>query len=218
MNPYISVKPTHAQFKKLKKGEVVQLKHHQLLPGGQDMALDVYVHPDVHKKVKKAIKDKKGIRIQLTPTEMQMNGQGFMDFWDKVKNVGKMIKDNIVDSSLYQQSVKPLVRQAVDAGIARYAPLAGPAAPFLIQGVNELGKQTGAYGLKKVSRKKKYKLQSGFQTMMGPDHPAMNPTMPYLPAIGGAMCASCKHSLPVSKPASGAGRPRKVKGGSFRMP
>jgi hypothetical protein len=99
-------------------------------------------------KVRRAQRTGKGCRIQLSPMEMESSGEGLKEFWEGLKNAGKWVKEKIIDTPFYQQNVKPLVRQAVDAGVALAAPRLGPASDIAKKGVYAIGEKTGAYGLR----------------------------------------------------------------------
>ncbi len=137
-----------SQAYKLQQGIAVQLKHHQI--GVPDMH-HVMVHPQKAKKMHSAHKRMKGVRIQLSEPEIAetIGGGGFGDFLNKLKNAGQWLKKNIVDSSIYQSTVKPIARQFVDTGLQLATPHLGVAAPLARQAVDEIGRRTNAFGLKK---------------------------------------------------------------------
>lgn len=132
-------------FHKLRKGKHAQLSHHQLT--GETHHL--MVHPTTAKRIHKAIRNKKGVRVKMSEHELMetAHGGGFGDFLNKLKDAGKWIKSNIIDSSFYQNNIKPIARNLVDTGLAAVAPRLGAAAPVANAAVNAIGSSTGAFGL-----------------------------------------------------------------------
>lgn len=116
------------QFHKLRKGFSIQLSHHQLDPSKQHKHR-ITVHHETHKKIARAIRHRKGVRLSLSPTEFEMSGEGIGDWFRKIRDglstAGSWVKKNIIDSDLYQRSVKPIVHDLVDQGINTAAALAG---------------------------------------------------------------------------------------------
>lgn len=141
------------QVKKLVKGQGIRVAHKHLGSGEHF----VHLHPHKAKKVHKAIKNQKGAVISLSPVELEhtMEGGGFGDFINKLKNAGKFLKEKIIDTNFYQQNVKPLVRGAVDEGLKLAKPYLGQTANLAEQGVNALGSTTNAFGLPKKKAAKK---------------------------------------------------------------
>lgn len=144
----VHVQLTPAQMTKLHSGQNVQLKHAQLL---MEDAHHLMVHPHTAQKIHRAHRARKGVRIRLEPHEIEetIGGGGFGDFINKLKNAGQWLKRNIIDSGAYQSAIKPLARQAVDAGLALATPRLGVAAPLARQAVDEIGRRTNAFGLPK---------------------------------------------------------------------
>jgi len=148
---------TEAQARKLMNKHPIQLKHSQLKPEHMHYLM---VHPETHKRAMKALASGKGIRVALTPEELEMSGSGFFDLLKKagqaVVKGARFVKDKIIDSNLYQTSIKPEVRKLVDSGEAAIsgvlpAPLAGVSKTL----IDALGSRTGAYGLIEVPSKKR---------------------------------------------------------------
>lgn len=135
---------TMPQAKKLMKGGIIQVKPDALADNMHWLVLE----KKMANKVRRAKKAGKGCRIHLSPVEMDACGEGFAEFWQGLKNAGNWVKKNIIDSSAYQSVVKPIVKSAVDTGFAVVSPKLGVAAPAAKLAIDELGKQTGAYGLK----------------------------------------------------------------------
>jgi hypothetical protein len=134
-------------FDKLRKGKHAQLSHHQLTGATHHLM----VHPTTAKRINKAIRQKKGIRVKMSEHELSetAHGGGFGDFINKLKDAGSWLKKNIIDSSFYQSNIKPIARNLVDSGLAAVAPRLGAAAPVANSAVNAIGQATGAFGLGK---------------------------------------------------------------------
>lgn len=194
----VTLKLTKAQVAKLVQGKSIQLTAAQLKGNNHFLML----HPSTVQKVGGAMKKNKGIRITMTPHELEMSGEGIKEFLEKIKQGAKFIKDKVIDSEFYQKNVKPLAREAVNQGVdllSKRIPMSAAAQNAIRGSVDKLGQVTNAYGVKR-GRPRKLKIDDSSSSFLGPEHPAMNPTMPTLPAIGGACCEKCGH-----------------KGGSFRL-
>jgi hypothetical protein len=136
-----------AQFKKLTVRKQTQFKHHELDDGPHFLLL----HPHKAKKVHHAKRHKKGVRLHLSDEELHhtIEGGGFGDFINKLKNAGQWLKSNIIDSSFYQSAIKPIARQLVNQGLSAAAPRLGAAAPIAQQAVDAIGSKTNAFGMRK---------------------------------------------------------------------
>lgn len=133
-----------AQVRKLINGHPIQIDKEKL-NGSQHYLM---VHPSTHKRATTARMKGKGIRVALTPEELQMSGQGFMDILRKIGKAATFVKDKIIDSSFYQQNIRPEVKALVNAGTTALANvLPGPVANIATKGINAIGEQTGAFGL-----------------------------------------------------------------------
>lgn len=143
------------QFKKLIKGRPVQLKSHQLHPNHKH---HVMVHPLMSAKMHKAKIAGKGVRLQMTPHEIEMTGEGWGDLWNSIKsgvssawnwgreNIPKAVswvKDNVVDTPFYQEKIRPKIREKLE-GFAESKPYSG----YTIPAIEYLGDETGAWGMK----------------------------------------------------------------------
>lgn len=147
---------TEPQARKLMNKHPIQLKHNQLQPEHRHYLM---LHPETHKRAMKAMASGKGLRLALTPDELEQSGAGFWDLLKKAanvaSNVGRFVKDKIIDSNLYQTSIKPEVRKLVDSGEAALqtvlpAPVAGVSKTL----IDALGSKTGAYGLIEIPAKR----------------------------------------------------------------
>jgi hypothetical protein len=85
---------THPQYKKLKKGHHTQIPHHHLNAGKHF----VMIHPHKAKKMHKAHREQKGVRLHLSPEEFEHTAHagGFMDFFKGLLNMGKTIAKPIL--------------------------------------------------------------------------------------------------------------------------
>ena len=205
---------TESQFKKMRAGHPIQLAHHQI--GGGMYRHHLMLHPETAKKVAGAIRKQKGCRIHVSPHEFEASGEGIMDFFNKVKDAANWVKNKVIDTDFYQKNLRPIAKNLVNQGIDNFVPAAArnvahQAADFAGEKTGAFGLHTA----KRRGRKPKggkitsadhaairhyafspvlendyhpaYRLDSNYQPMMGAQHPAMWPTMPQLPDIGGAV-------------------------------
>jgi hypothetical protein len=98
----------------------------------------------------------KGVRIGPL-TDEELAGSGFFDLLKKIGRAavtaGKFVKDNIIDSNLYQTSIKPEVRKLVDSGEAAISGvLPSSVANVSKTLIDALGARTGAYGLIEIPK------------------------------------------------------------------
>lgn len=141
---------TESNVKRMLKGLPVQFKKEQLHGSKHHLML----HPLNHKQLTKAKTLNRGARIALTPEEIAASGEGFGDWLKKIASGARWVKQNVIDSPLYQRLIKPIVREGVTALSAPVTAMAGPAGPLVQQGIEKLGQVTGAYGLPKPRAKK----------------------------------------------------------------
>lgn len=145
---------TDAQIRKAIAGKPVRLAANQIGKG----AKVVLLHPVQHRAVSKAGMSGRGCTIELSPAEIlstvesDMEGTGFFgDLWKGLKSGYNWVKKNIVDTPLYQNTIKPLVKQGVSTltGMvpAQYRPVADAI-------TGEIGKQTGAFGVPPITRRR----------------------------------------------------------------
>ncbi len=148
----VPVSLSKAQFDKLRRGHQVQLSHQQI--AGSGLKNGIAVHPETAKKIHAARMKQKGCRISMTPHEMECSGEGLKEFWEKLKNIGKQVKEKVIDTPFYQQNVRPAARQLIDQGLQMAATKMGPQGAMMAKkAVDALGQQTGAFGLQKRGRK-----------------------------------------------------------------
>jgi hypothetical protein len=151
---------TEAQIKKAVAGKPIRFAAHQLNAGPKVVML----HPANHSNYAKAAMKGKGLTITISPAEVlstvesDMEGTGFFgDVWKGLKSGYNWVKKNVIDTPIYQQTIKPLVRKAVDAGAAALTGMAPEAAPFIQMAKSQIGEKTGAFGAIPVMRKSRMK-------------------------------------------------------------
>lgn len=141
---------TVKQLEQALGGKSIRLSANQLGKGPTMISL----HPANRSIVEKAALKGRGAVITLSPGELMAThedcgGQGlFGDIWKGLKSGYKWTKKNIIDTPIYQQTVKPLVRKAVDMGATALSGFAPEATPFINAAKEELGKKTGAFGVR----------------------------------------------------------------------
>lgn len=156
------------QFKKLIKGRPVQLKAHQLHPAHKH---HVMVHPETAKRLHRARVTGKGVRLEMTPHEIEMTGEGWGDLWNSIKkgvssawnwgreNIPKAVnwaKENIIDSDFYQKEIRPKLREKLEDFAEQK-----PYADYTTKAIEWTGDKTGAWGLKKPRAKPRAKRITG---------------------------------------------------------
>lgn len=158
----IKINITREQLQKAIKGKPVSFKKEQIGSGTSYLSL----HPANVKIVEKSVMKGTGCVLHLAPGELlatheDMNGEGiFGDIWKGLKSGYKWVKNNIVDTPLYQQTIKPLVRKAVDLGANALSGFAPELSPAIQMAKNEIGNRTGAFGIRKTKTQKKAMLQA----------------------------------------------------------
>jgi hypothetical protein len=130
-----------AQARRAARGHPVQISYANLSKKTQSFRVNALNH----KKIKQALRAKKGVRLTLSQTEI--DGSGILDW---LKNAGRWINDNIIQSKPYQDIVKPLVRKVIDTGIDNFVP--EPARDTIRKGANFVGEKTNAFGLPHQSK------------------------------------------------------------------
>ncbi len=95
-----------AQIAKAKRGNQIQVMHSDIGHGHL-----IHVHPETHKKLVSAYKNKKGTRIHLTPNEL--HGAGL---WDTIKNIaGKVASPLLSGLAGAAKEVFPDYSKTIDA-------------------------------------------------------------------------------------------------------
>ena len=159
----IKINITRDQLKKALNGKPVSFKKDQLGVGNNYLSL----HPANVKIVEKAVMKGSGCVIHMAPGELMataedMKGEGiFGDIWNGLKSGYNFVKKNIIDTDIYQKVVKPLVKTAVDTGATALSAMAPGLAPAINIAKDTIGKETGAFGMKrKTKTQKKAMLQA----------------------------------------------------------
>jgi hypothetical protein len=155
----IKINITKEQLKKALNGKPVQFKASQLGVGDSYLSL----HPANVQKVEKSVMAGRGCCLNLSEGELlstaeDMGGEGlFGDIWKGLKSGYKWTKKNVIDTPLYQEIVKPLVRGAVDIGETALT-TALPSSKSFVRGIKDkISKETGAFGVKGVRKTKAQK-------------------------------------------------------------
>ena len=164
MYKQIKINITGPQLQKAIKGKPVRFTKDQIGSGSSYLSL----HPANVKIVEKAAMKGSGCTMCLAPGELMataedMGGEGiFSDIWKGLKSGYKFLKKNIIDTDVYQKGIKPLVRQAVNTGATVLKTAAPSLAPAIDLGVDQIGKQTGAFGVRKgMTKSKKIEILRG---------------------------------------------------------
>lgn len=106
--------------------------------------LPLKLGPQNYMKVVQAKSKGKGCVLCMTPQEREMNGEGLKEIWEKVKQGASWVKDKIVDTPFYQQSIKPIVRKALEQGISMVPNKT--AQDVLTKGLEATSQKWGAWG------------------------------------------------------------------------
>lgn len=159
------------QHKNLSNGKAVNLKIDHLT-GKKGVPLDIKLHPSVEREIKKRIKSGKGIRLQLSDSEIE--GSGIKEFFQKGFDwYKKNVKDDL--GPLIRKGLKKGIEKLGDFGEATLAPIIGTEGVEKLEalakrGVDKLGDKTGAYGLVRLSP-----LDSYYSDFLAVNSPAMHP-------------------------------------------
>ena len=153
----VRINITKKQLNQALNGRPIRLLSSQI--GNGDIALSL--HPANIRIIEKAILKGKGCNLHLSEGELlstaeDMSGEGlFGDIFKGLKSGYSWVKKNIIDSDIYQKGLKPIVRGAVDQGVSALSGQFPQLGIPLQMAKEEISKKTGAFGVKKVSRKKR---------------------------------------------------------------
>jgi hypothetical protein len=140
-----TLKPS--QVKKFKNIKTIQLSADQIAMGKQHPH-KLVLHHENAKKVKKAAKNNRGIRLQLSQPEIE--GSGFLDdAWDTIKNIGSVALGPV--SQVYK-AVAPIARAALPYAkplISEYTGIPQEA----IQAAADVSKQVLGAGKRRKAKK-----------------------------------------------------------------
>ena len=145
---------SEGQLRKLERGLPVQFRYNQIM----DQTISnrhIKVHPETHKRIVNAHRNKKGIRVKLTMPEIEASGEGLRSMWEWLKRQAPKalsVAKKVVGSDFYQKNVRPELHKLV-TGLESTLPV-NPVTNIARAGIEELGEKSGAYGLKKPRSKK----------------------------------------------------------------
>lgn len=158
----IHVSLSKSQASKLKRNQPVQIK-----AAGMQGPVKLVVHPETAKRYHKAMIKGSGMRIQLTPAELQASG-----FFDTLKNIGQQalsftkskalpfLKENVLPQ--VKTAIAPIVRQQAEAAadkavkaISSKSELLGSLAEQQKQAAVNAALSKAGFGVKKKGRKPK---------------------------------------------------------------
>lgn len=159
----VRVNITEAQLNKAIAGKPVMFKKEQFGNGDSYLSL----HPANVKLIEKSVMKGKGCCIHISPGELMstaedMQGKGFFgNIWKGLKSGYNWVKKNIINSDVYQQAIKPLVRQGVNAAVAAANTAYPGSAAALAPIANKIGEKTGAFGVKRLTKAQKKEFLRG---------------------------------------------------------
>lgn len=182
---------TPNQIRKVKRGHMLQLSYDQINPNASHEH-SLVLHPENAKKIMKAIKSKKGVRLGLTQPELEGSG-----FWDFVKSLGNMIA---TPAKALAPILKPIAKELGAPIVSKYT---GIPTDVVKQGV-DITAQLAGVGVR-GGKRKKAKMPSKQYSLLEQE---TGPTPVKLQPAGGRM------------PRGGSFRPsggRMDRGGSFRV-
>ena len=149
----LKVAVSDTQAKKLMSGGAIQLAPHQVNVGPSSIKMDA----KKVKKIMRAAQKGKGIRMAMSPQELQMNGDGL---WDLLKSGAKWLRDNNLIRPLLKAGVKTVlpIAAGVFGGPAGAAAATSVTQKYGDEAVDKVGDLVG-FGLKggAVKRQKKGK-------------------------------------------------------------
>lgn len=153
----VRINITKKQLNQALNGKPIRLLSSQI--GNGDIALSL--HPANIRIIEKAVLKGKGCNLHLSEGELlssaeDMNGEGlFGDIFKGLKSGYSWVKKNIIDSDIYQKALKPIVRRAVDTGLNVVKGSAPELGTAIDMARDQIGSKTGAFGVKRVCRKKR---------------------------------------------------------------
>ena len=155
----IKINITKKQLDQALKGKPVRFSANQIGSGDSYLSL----HPANVKVVEKSAMKGSGCCLNLTEGELlataeDSQGRGiFGDILKGLKSGYKWAKKNIIDTPLYQQALKPLVRGAVETAKSAAKAYAPKLAPAIDMATEKIGSETGAFGVKRRTKSDKYR-------------------------------------------------------------
>jgi len=158
----IKIDITEKQLDKALDGKSFKIAPSQIGSGTSYLSL----HPANVRLVEQACMKGKGCILNMSEGELlssaeDCQGAGFFSkIWKKLRSSYKWAKKNVIDTPEYQKMIKPLVRGVVDQVAATAAAALPGSASVINAGVNELSKQTGAFGAVKGKKRTNIERQS----------------------------------------------------------
>lgn len=159
----VKVNITEQQLNKAIAGKPVKFSHSQFGNGNSYLSL----HPANVKQVEKSVMKGCGCVITISPGELlataeDMQGKGFFsNIWKGLKSGYNWVKKNVIDSDIYQHALKPLVKQGINAAV-QGANAFVPGASVALQPIADtIGKETGAFGMKRMTKAQKKQVLAG---------------------------------------------------------
>jgi hypothetical protein len=136
----VSLNLTQPQARKLMSGKPVQLS----ASGIKGNKHSLYVNPLLAKKIRKAQRLNKGVRVSLTEEERSQSASGLKEIFEGIKKGAEFLKKNVIDSEFYQKNIRPLAKELVQSGI-NLLPVGKDLAR---KGADWASQKTGAFGLR----------------------------------------------------------------------
>lgn len=172
----ISISLTPKQLKKLAIGHAVQLSSNSI-KGGEHK---IDVHPLTYKKIMRARKSGKGIRLMLSQDEIQ--GSGLLDVLKNMFEGGKKVFG--VAKKVYEPFkpfLAPILKQATQNLAQQGISKLGEKSPFAAEiakqvanpAIDLVGQKTGAFGYNMSRKISGGALQNNYSPFLSPNHPAM---------------------------------------------
>lgn len=148
----VNVNLSENQFDKLRRGHQIQISAKNL-KGGR---MPLFVSPELAKKMNRAKRNNKGVRIQLSRAELNKSAEGLKDFLKKAKDFyDKHIKSHA--GPILKRGLTNLANQALTEAekLAIESEYGAPLVPLIEVGkrkvvpkvVDKVGDITGAFGM-----------------------------------------------------------------------
>lgn len=188
----VKLQISEGQFDKMRRGKPVQISAAALASNKHT----IFLGPANHKKVLKAMKAKKGVRLELSKDELERSAGSLKDFLKKAK-------------TFYDKNIKSVAAPYLKKGVESLANVALTAAETAVPGMastlekgrqyipklaDKIGEVTGAYGM--MPFHPRYVVENDYGTRLNYAHPARWQTSAnnYAPGIVGG-CSMCGGSF-----------------------
>jgi hypothetical protein len=180
----VNIKLSPSQVKKLTMGHSINLSK-QAVKGGP---YKLIVHPMVYKRLMRARKNNKGVRLMLSKAEIE--GSGIMDVLKNIFEGGKKVFR--VAKKVYEPFkplLAPILKGAVQNVAQQGVEKLGTKSPFAAEiaktltpaAIDLVGQKTGAYGMRSMRMLASKPLAANYSNLLSPYHPAMNTQKVRLP-------------------------------------